>query len=260
MEAQGTEDGGRSGDGAGSPTAGPATNTLVLMRHGTSAANLVGRTAGWQDVALSPQGEQDAHAAARAIGAAGISVDVVYASALTRAARTAELVAADLGLPHNVVRRRWRLNERHAGAFEGMTRDEMLDHAGREVVRAWKRQPTARPPGLGVADRRHPAHDPRYADVPHGLLPSGESSSDVLHRLLPVWEGEILAALASGHSVLVVSHEHVLRVVTAHLAGTGCNLPEDAPFPGRIPWAVHLDPVGGGAVSSVRLDPLPDTR
>jgi 2,3-bisphosphoglycerate-dependent phosphoglycerate mutase len=228
------------------------------MRHGTSAANLVGRTAGWQDVALSAQGEEDAHLAARAIGVADITIDVVYASALTRAGRTAELVAADLGLPNRAIRRRWRLNERHAGAFEGMTRDEMLAHAGREVVRAWKHQHTARPPGLEAADRRHPAHDPRYSGVPHDLLPSGESTSDVLHRLLPVWEEEIVATLASGQSVLVVSHEHVLRVFTKHLTASGGSFPEGALSADRIPWAFDLDPGGARAVNPVRLDPPTD--
>lgn len=256
MDRLGHDDGGNDDGGNGTASSHPR-GTVLLMRHGTSVANVGGWTAGWQDVDLAPRGEQEARSAARAVLGSDLPVEIVYSSLLTRAGRTAEIVAEGIGLARHAVRRRWRLNERHAGAFEGMTREEMVAHAGRTALRSWKRLPDVRPPELDPADDRHPRHDPRYAGLPTGALPGGESSDDVLRRLLPLWEGEVRHELAAGRSVLVVTHEHVLRVLMAHLTGAGSSLPPKAPVPGRLPWALRLGPDGGSLVSARELHTRP---
>jgi 2,3-bisphosphoglycerate-dependent phosphoglycerate mutase len=155
------------------------------------------------------------------------------------------------------VRSTWRLNERHAGAFEGMTRDEMTDRFGRDAVRTWKHGSDVRPVPLAPDDPRHPAHDPRYDDVPRELLPSGESAGDVLARVLPFWTSEIHDELAHGRTVLIVTHDRVLRVLVDHL-GTGSPTPSpfaDRTGPGRRPWAVTLRAVDRRLAGCVELGP-----
>jgi len=218
----------------GTPTLGP----LLLLRHGTSRANIEGRVAGWQDSPLAPEGERDARRAAGAIRAAGLAPDTVYTSRLTRSQRTAGIVTTVLGLPPDRVRATWRLNERHAGAFEGLTRDEMTVRFGRDPVRSWRRGYDAPPVPMDRDDPRHPVHDPRYDDVPRDLLPSGESAADVLARVLPFWTTVVHGDLAAGRTVLVVTHDRVLRVLLAHLAGGGVSPLDDGP--GRVPWVVSL--------------------
>ncbi len=213
------------------------------MRHGTSRANVEGWTAGWSDVGLVPEGEADARRAARILAAADLRPDVVHTSMLTRARRTAELVVEALDLPADAVHATWRLNERHAGAFEGATREELQAAYGRARVRAWRRTPEARPVPLAGGDPRHPVHDPRYRGVDPGLLPSGESAQDVLGRLLPYWEGHVVPDLLAGRRVLVVTHEHVLRVLVAHVRGVPS--PQTGEVPGRVPWLFELDPATG---------------
>ena len=211
---------------------------VLLMRHGTSRANVEGRVAGWQDSPLAPEGEDDARHGAELMRAAGLVPDTVYSSRLTRARNTAAIVATSLGLPPGRVHSTWRLNERHAGAFEGLTRDQMMMRFGRDPVRSWKHRGDVPPILLNRDDPRHPVHDPRYDDVPPELLPSGESSSDVLARVLPFWNSEVHDDLAVGRTVLVVTHDRVLRVLMDHLDSA-----DTSPFgdgPGRVPWAVTL--------------------
>ena len=219
--------------------AGPRTlGPILLLRHGTSRANVEGRIAGWQNTPLAPEGEGDARRAADRIRAAGLVPDTVYASRLTRSRRTAAIVSTTLGLPPERVRATWRLNERHAGAFEGLTRDEMMARFGRDPVRSWKHGIDTPPVPMDRDDPRHPVHDPCYDDVPRELLPSGESAADVLARVLPFWTTVIHGDLAAGRTVLVVTHDRVLRVLTGHLAGTG--VPPFDEGPGRVPWVVTL--------------------
>ena len=232
----------RSDDGACPPaTPDPQLpGTLVLLRHGTSRANLAGRVAGWEDTPLAPEGEADAHRAADRILAAKIAVDIVHVSRLRRARRTAEIVTARIGVPADRIRATWRLNERHAGSFEGLTRDEMIERFGRDPVRSWKHDTDAHPVPLDPDDPRHPRQDPHYDDVPRHLLPSGESADDVLERVLPYWTTEVLGDVAAGRSVLIVTHDRVLRVLVAHMASGRPSPFDGGGGPGRVPWVATL--------------------
>jgi probable phosphoglycerate mutase len=149
---------------------------ILLVRHGQSVWNADGRWQGQADPPLSELGEAQAVAAARAVGL----VDAIYASDLSRAARTAELVADQLGAD---VLLDPRLRERHAGPWQGETREQIADR--------W--------PGFLESGRR-----------PEGY----EDDPSVLRRVLAA-----LDAIAAGHDgdVLVVTHGGVVRVLERHL-------------------------------------------
>jgi probable phosphoglycerate mutase len=91
---------------------------ILLVRHGQSEWNASGRWQGQADPPLSELGEEQARAAAKAVGI----VDAIYASDLVRAHHTAALVASELGADVAVDP---RLRERHAGDWEGRTRAEI---------------------------------------------------------------------------------------------------------------------------------------
>jgi probable phosphoglycerate mutase len=91
---------------------------ILLVRHGQSEWNADGRWQGQADPPLSELGEEQAVAAARALG----MVDAIYASDLVRAHHTAELVAAQIGSDVVVAP---NLRERNAGEWEGRTRAEI---------------------------------------------------------------------------------------------------------------------------------------
>ena len=93
--------------------------TLYCIRHGESVFNAEGRIQGRLDVPLSPLGRRQSQAAGRALR--GNPIEAIYASPLRRAWETAEVVAAELGLP---LRADDRLKEIDVGVFQGRLRQE----------------------------------------------------------------------------------------------------------------------------------------
>ncbi len=93
---------------------------LFLVRHGESTWNADGRWQGQADPPLSALGERQAEAA---VAGFAEPPDAVWTSDLTRAARTAAVLAAGLGLGEPRADR--RLREREVGEWSGLTRAEI---------------------------------------------------------------------------------------------------------------------------------------
>lgn len=147
---------------------------IFLVRHGESTWNAVRRWQGQLDPPLTERGVAQArHAASTLAGLA--SFELVVTSQLTRARRTGELLAetALLELGGTVV----DLNERAAGPWEGLTRDEI----------------EARYPGYLATGRRPDGYEVDLAIV--------ERASRALRAL---------AESLAGRTALVVSHGGVI--------------------------------------------------
>jgi broad specificity phosphatase PhoE len=104
--------------GAADYGAGPMT-TMLLVRHGQSEWNAVGRWQGQADPPLSDLGRRQALNAAPRIG----SVDVIVSSDLQRALETAQIMSTSLGVGPVVVEP--GLRERDAGAWSGLTAEQI---------------------------------------------------------------------------------------------------------------------------------------
>lgn len=196
---------------------------LVLLRHGQSQWNLEARFTGWADVGLTEQGEAEARAAGRLLAEAGLQFDVALTSRLTRAIKTLWLVLEELGQNWIDVERSWRLNERHYGALQGLSKDETTAKHGEEQVFTWRRSYAIPPPALADDDPRHPRFDRRYAGLDPHVLPNTESLASTLVRVLPHWQDRIAPRLRNGESVLVVAHNNSLRALLKYLEA----VPED---------------------------------
>ncbi len=212
------------------------TIRLVLLRHGESIWNKADKFTGWTDVDLSEQGVAEAGQAAAALKKYGYQFDVAYTSVLKRAIRTLWIVLDDMDLMWIPVYRSWRLNERHYGALQGLSKSEMAAKVGEEQVHSWRRGYDVRPPALEAADPRSPRLDPRYRDVPAAALPLTESLKDTVDRFLPYWHETIAPALKLGQRVLVSAHGNSLRALVKYLDGisesdiTGLNIPTGIPL------------------------------
>jgi probable phosphoglycerate mutase len=90
--------------------------TLLLVRHGETDWNAVGRLQGHTDRPLSDFGCRQAQQLAEGLG--DEELDAIYSSDLARARETAELVGARLGLP---VLLDPDLREKDWGTWEGLT-------------------------------------------------------------------------------------------------------------------------------------------
>jgi broad specificity phosphatase PhoE len=94
---------------------------LLLVRHGETDWNAEGKLQGHTDRPLNDYGRRQAQALADKL--AGESIDAVYASDLSRARETAEILGAKLGLPVAVDP---DLREKDWGNWEGLTSEERL--------------------------------------------------------------------------------------------------------------------------------------
>lgn len=156
---------------------------VIAWRHGRTGHNHTGVWQGQLDVPLDEVGLEQAGQGGAALAASlepGEQV-VVVSSDLTRASRTAGALAELLGLE---IRLDARLREVYAGAWQGLTRDEIVAAGMGEQLAAWR----------------------RGEDVPVG---GGERRSEVSRRgAAAVVEH---AAAMDGGTLVVVAHGGLLR-------------------------------------------------
>jgi broad specificity phosphatase PhoE len=159
---------------------------LLLVRHGQSTWNEQHRWQGRADPPLSEFGREQAATAARAVG----DVDVIVASPLQRAAETATIISGLIGVgPVQLVD---GLEERDAGAWSGLTREE--------IEAEW--------PGW----------------VDDGRRPEGwEYDEPLLERTLAALDS-VVASFA-GATVVAVCHGGVIVTLEHHLGADDGRIP-----------------------------------
>ncbi len=167
---------------------------LVLCRHGESEWNKLNLFTGWKDPALTEKGVAEARAAGRRLRDMGLSFDVAYTSALSRAQRTLDLILTELGQTDLAIHRDQALNERDYGDLAGLNKDDARQRWGEEQVHIWRRSYDVPPPG-------------------------GESLKDTAARVLPYFEAHIMPDVMAGHRVLVAAHGNSLRALIMKLEG-----------------------------------------
>jgi len=221
---------------------------LLLLRHGESEWNALGLFTGWVDVPLSEKGQTEAKRAGELLAAAGALPDVLHTSLLRRAISTAN-IALDVCDRHWIeVKRDWRLNERHYGALQGKNKKQTRDEFGDEQFMLWRRSYDTPPPPIDPDDEYAQTGDPRYAAAP--AVPSTECLKDVVGRMLPYWESEVVPDLRAGRTVLLAAHGNSLRALVKHLDGisdadiAGLDIPTGIPL--RYDLDENLRPVNPG--------------
>ena len=104
------------------------TKTIYFVRHGESEGNVSNRKAGL-DPELTPQGERQAQFVAKRF--VGIAIDIIIASPLVRAAKTAEYIKEQIHVPiiHDELVLEWKIPEKMVGVLksECPTMVEMVD-------------------------------------------------------------------------------------------------------------------------------------
>jgi 2,3-bisphosphoglycerate-dependent phosphoglycerate mutase len=219
---------------------------LVLLRHGRSVWNDLNLFTGWEDVDLSPGGEEEARVAGELLAAEpDLDLRVVHTSVLTRAIRTANISLHTAGRTWLPVRRSWRLNERHYGDLTGKDKKQTADEFGLEQVKIWRRSFDVAPPLLPLDDPRNSRFDPRYRDVAAELIPRSECLKDVVTRATPylrdVMSEDLRSEGVKGGAVLVVAHGNSIRALRMVLENIGEEEIADIEIPTGIPYRLTLD-------------------
>ena len=159
---------------------------LLLVRHGETDWNRAGRPQGHTDIPLNDTGRAQARKLAGRL--VGLRVDAIYTSDLARAAETARIVGAELGLEPQP-RTAWR--ELHLGDAASIKNFGTLSRDG-ELV-------------------------PALARAGGPLAAGGETFAAFQQRVLAGLD-ELSTAHPDDH-VLVVSHGGTLKTLLAHLLG-----------------------------------------
>lgn len=216
------------------------TYTLILLRHGQSEWNQKNLFTGWVDVRLTEQGKSEAKRAGELLREHDMLPDVLYTSVLSRAIQTSNLALDEADRLWIPVKRSWRLNERHYGALQGLDKTETLEKYGEEQFMEWRRSFDTPPPALDDSSEWSQAGDPRYAEI-DGERPNTECLKDVIARLVPYWEGEIIPDLKSGKKVLITAHGNSLRALVKHLEGISDAEIAKLNIPTGMPLVYELD-------------------
>ncbi|MFZ5975834.1 MAG: histidine phosphatase family protein [Bacillota bacterium] len=108
---------------------------LILTRHGETEWNLLRKTQGATDTALTEKGREQARLLARRLR--GIEIEVIYSSSLSRAMETAHIIAHEVGAP---VISEPDLKEYSFGSWEGLHIDSLKD-SHPDIFEIWECTP-----------------------------------------------------------------------------------------------------------------------
>lgn len=153
---------------------------VYLVRHGETSLNADGRLRGLADPELNERGALQARAVALAL--ANADVGIVVSSPLRRAVHTAVAIAQHAGVAHQIDD---RFNDRDYGRWTGSVRSE--------VIAQW-----------GSID----------------AAPGVEPTEAVLSRAQPAFDEWGVWAESQHESVVVVTHDAVIRPLLARIAPT----------------------------------------
>ena len=162
--------------------------TVLLIRHGLVFEDAEDRILGAADTPMSPAGEAQIRELSARLRPRG-APDAIYCSDLSRARRTAELLASG---PAVSIRVRPALREIDMGEWQGLSRRE-------------------------VAKRLPDEYAARGRDIANFRPPGGESFADLAQRVLPCWRD--IVEDGETQIVALAGHAGVNRVILCHLLG-----------------------------------------
>lgn len=214
---------------------------LILLRHGESQWNALNLFTGWVDVDLSEKGILEAKRGGELLKEKNLIPDSLHTSVLKRAIKTSELALQAAGIKDIPTKRSWRLNERHYGALQGLNKKDTLDKYGEEQFMLWRRSFDVPPPPIDPNDKYAQNNDPKYKDIQKSDIPLTECLKDVVKRVIPYWQEEIVPELRNGKTVLVVAHGNSLRALIKYLENISDEDIAKLNLPTGIPLLYRLD-------------------
>lgn len=163
---------------------------LILLRHGESEWNTLGKWTGLTDVGLTKKGEEEARKAGESLR--DISLDNGFCSVLARAKDTLTIALEvankkDLHVEYDAA-----LNERDYGVYTGKDKWKVKEEVGEEKFMAIRR-----------------GYDTN--------IPEGENLKQVCERVHPYFKSKILPIIESGENVIISAHGNSLRALIKYV-------------------------------------------
>jgi 2,3-bisphosphoglycerate-dependent phosphoglycerate mutase len=193
---------------------------LILVRHGQSEWNALGKWTGKTDIHLTEQGRLEARATAGLLGE--YRLDRVYSSGQIRAKETLSQIQSVLQ-NHLQPITTPAFNERDYGSYTGLDKWEAKERLGEvefnRIRRGWD----------------HP-------------IPDGETLRDVYIRTTEYFKTHILKELLDGQNVMLVASGNSLRALAKHLENISDDRVAELEIGIGEAWIYEID--SHGAVTS----------
>lgn len=162
---------------------------LIVIRHGESEWNSLGKWTGTTDVHLSEKGFHESSLYGQELKKTDIKIDYAYCSEQIRTLETLEGILNSSQQFDVGFERAAAINERDYGEYTGKNKWEMKELIGddkfNKIRRSW--------------------------DYP---VPGGETLKTVYERVQPFYSGIILPRLLRGENILIVAHGNSIRALT----------------------------------------------
>ena len=187
---------------------------VILVRHGQSIWNHDSKFTGWTNIPLTDLGRKEAKIISKVIKENKLKPNVLFSSVLNRCIETANILKDNLKI-ESPIYTSWRLNEKHYGTLEGMPRDYIRNEYGKKFTEMMRNNFYMKPPVIGnlpEINEKYPIFKNCYFDK----IKNGESKENVLNRLLPYFENDILYSFTENKIPLIVTHKHCIRVLMKH--------------------------------------------
>lgn len=183
---------------------------VLLVRHGKSVWNHDSKFTGWTNIPLTEQGRSDARKIAQTLRSNNIIPTVFFSSVLQRSLESATIIKQSLNSDADILTS-WRLNEKHYGTLEGVEREYIRNSYGHRFTSMMRSNFYMRPPVIKSIPQQ--TEYPIFKNCYFDTIKYGESKENVLTRLLPYFQNDILYTITQDKLPLVVTHKHCLRVI-----------------------------------------------
>lgn len=188
---------------------------VLLVRHGESVWNQESKFTGWTNIPLTANGRREAKQIGLTLASEQLYPNIIFSSVLQRAIDTSSIISNSIIGNFPTIHTSWRLNEKHYGTLEGVPRAHIRDVYGEKFTHMMRKNFNMKPPIL--RDNPPKYEYPIYRNCYFEKIKNGESKENVLDRLLPYFENDIMYTVSEGQLPLIVTHKHTARVLMKHL-------------------------------------------
>lgn len=164
---------------------------ICFVRHGETEWNKTGKTQGVSDIKLSERGRTQAESVGLYLEKKGFNITNIYASDLSRAVETAEILNSKLDKPMTIIK---EFREISFGDWEGLRINEIKDKYSQEYI-TWRNEP-------------------------HKMIfSSGDSLDSISSRSLKMINSLLLDDSNKDGMIVIVSHATAIKTMIMSLLG-----------------------------------------
>lgn len=216
---------------------------FLLVRHGQSIWNHNSKFTGWTNIPLTSEGKKEAQQIANTLKNKNLRPNIIFSSVLHRAIDTSNIIKKELNQPHIDIHTSWRLNEKHYGKLEGISRQFIRNIYGDKFTKMMRGSFNMKPPILKNEDLEQISklNYKIYKNFYFDKIKNGESNENVLERLLPYFQNDICYTFQEYKFPIIVTHKHCARVLMKHLLNINDEDFEYFEIPNKTITHVELD-------------------